>query len=379
MDLKDIREKIDSVDDKLNSLFVERMELAKKVAEYKKENNMPVLNRKREREIIARLTEKNPEELSTYTKILYNTLFDVSRSYQGKILNDEGNFARNLKNAVENTPKEFPKGGLIACQGTEGAYSQEACDRLFSTPSIMYFNNFKGVFNAVDKGLCRYGILPIENSIHGSVGEVYDLMQEYKFSIVRAVKMQINHSLLTKPGCKLDSIKEIFSHEQAIGQCEAFLSTLKDVKITVCENTAIAAKMVSESDRCDIAAISSKNCAELYGLVTLAEDIQSTSANYTRFICISKTPEVYPGADKMSMLLCLSHKPGSLYDLISKFSALGINISKIESRPIAGRDFEFMFYFDMEISVYSDAVIQLLSDLESSPEDFVFLGSYTEV
>ena len=149
--------------------------------------------------------------------------------------------------------------------------------------------------------------------------------------------------------------------------------------MTVCENTAMAAKFVSESERNDIAAIASESCAELYGLESLARDIQDASANHTRFICISKTPEIYPGANRMSMLLSASHKPGALYDIISKFATLGINLCKIESRPIAGRDFEFMFYFDLEISVYSDEIMQLLCDLDSSADSFVFLGSYSEV
>ena len=243
----------------------------------------------------------------------------------------------------------------------------------------MYFNSFEGVFNAVEKGLCQYGILPIENSSYGSVGAVYDLMQNYNFHIAKGIRLRISHNLMAKPGTTLSDVKEIFSHEQALGQCGDFLKELKDVKVTVVENTAIAAKMVAESDRDDVAAICSKECADLYGLDVLKKQIQLSDNNYTRFICISKKMEIYPGSNKISLILSLPHTPRSLYLAISKFAALGINLTKLESRPIPGSDFEFMFYFDLDASVYSPELINLLSEMESQPETFVFLGCYTEV
>jgi len=246
-------------------------------------------------------------------------------------------------------------------------------------PNILYFRHFEGVFQAVQNGLCRYGILPIENSSYGSVTMVYDLMKKYDFHIAKSLKMLISHSLLAKPDTRMDMIKEIVSHEQAIGQCSEFLRGHKDIKITVCENTAIAAQMVANSDRTDIAAISSKNCADLYGLTVLNDSIQNSEINYTRFICISKELEIYPGADKISLMLTLPHRPGSLYTTIAKFAALGLNLTKLESRPIPGKDFEFMFYFDFDASIYSDEVIRLLCDLEAGPDQFEFLGSYSEI
>ena len=378
MNLEEIRNQINSVDDELSTLFVKRMELAASVAKFKAENNLPILNRSRERDVVARVTAMQPEEMSLYLKVLYNTLFDLSRSYQGSLIRGEGETSKRIKEALENTDKMFPSSATVACQGTEGAYSQQICDKLFQNPTIMYMNTFRSVFDAVEHGLCRYGILPVENSIHGSVGEVYDLMDSHKFCIVRSSRLQINHCLLAKQGTDISKIKEVFSHEQAIGQCEKFLSEHKNIKVTVCENTAIAAKMVAESDRSDIAAISSGICAELYALSVIAEDIQDFSNNYTKFICISKNPEIYPGADKISVIVRLPHRPGSLYDLMSKFAALGINLTKIESRPIRNRDFEFMFYLEMDVSVYSDELIRLLSELEAEM-DFSYLGSYSEV
>ena len=182
-----------------------------------------------------------------------------------------------------------------------------------------------------------------------------------------------------KPGTKLSDIKEVYSHEQAIGQCSEFLKERPDIKVTICENTAVAAKLVSEANRTDLAAISSQNCAELYGLSIISRNIQNSDNNYTRFICIAKELMVYPGSDRISLMLSIPHEPGALYSVISRFSTLGLNLTKLESRPIPGSDFEFMFYFDFEASVLRAEVVNLLSELSSGSDVFVFLGSYSEV
>lgn len=378
MKLEEIRKDIDKVDSQIADLFKERMALSLDIAKAKQEGNLPVVNASREKEILHRISNEVGEPLDGYARILFNTLFDLSRSYQNNYLSRVSDIGERIEKALEETPKLFPKKAVVACQGVEGSYSQAACEKLFEVPSTMYFNSFEGVFNAVEKGLCQYGILPIENSSYGSVGTVYDLMRNYNFHIVKSIRLRINHSLLAKPGTKLKDVKEIFSHEQAIGQCGEFLKTLKDVKITICENTARAAKMVAESERDDVAAICSRDCMELYGLESLNNNIQISDNNYTRFICISKNLEIYPGANKISLMLTLPHRPSSLYHMIAKFAALGVNLTKLESRPVPGSDFEFMFYFDMEASVYSPELVNLLGQLENQPELFVFLGSYSE-
>ena len=200
------------------------------------------------------------------------------------------------------------------------------------------------------------------------------------FKIVRSTRLKIDHNLVAKKGTKLEDIKEIFSHPQAISQCSAYLEKLgKDVKITPCENTAAAAEAVAQSDRKDVAAIASHSCVALYGLERLAADIQDRSNNYTRFICISKKLEIYPGADKTSLMVVLPHRPGSLYQILARFYALGLNLIKLESRPLPDREFEFMFYFDLETSVYSDEFIRMVDDLSAVCEEFQYLGSYSEV
>jgi chorismate mutase/prephenate dehydratase len=376
MDLKDLRKEIDGIDDEILKLFIKRMETVEKVTQVKKEQNLPVLNSSREREILNRIADATPDKFDVYSRVLFSTMFELSRSFQSGLTAESG-LEKIIKGGMTNN--EFPSRAMVACQGVEGAYSQLATDKLFSLANILYFRHFEGVFSAVEKGLCKYGILPIENSSYGSVNEVYDLMRNHKFYIVRTIKLHISHVLLAKKGVKLENIKEIFSHEQAIGQCSEFLRKHPEIKITVCENTAVAAKTVAESDRTDIAAISSANCVNLYGLSVIGDRVQNSDNNYTRFICISKEPEIYAGANKISFMLTLPHKPGALYSLMSKFNSLGINLSKLESRPILGSDFEFMFYFDLDASVANEKVVKLLCDLDSAPELFVFLGAYSEV
>lgn len=378
MDINELRNEINETDEKLVELFCKRMNISLEIAKYKKENNLPVLDKNRERELLAKVSDASPQELEVYTRALYTTIFNLSRSYQHKYMNKTASISSSIKEALENTSKQFPKRAVVACQGVSGAYSEQACEKIFDVPEIMFFNNFEGVFHAVRSGLCDYGILPLENSTAGSVNQVYDLMRKNKFYVVKSIRLKVDHSLLAKKGTSLADIKEVYSHEQAVNQCSNFISENK-IKANICANTAVAAKLVASSDRTDIAAIASAKCAELYGLTAIASDIQNYSNNYTRFICISKNLEIYPGASKTSFMMTIPHVPGSLYSVISRFYALGINLVKIESRPLPDRDFEFMFYFDIECSVYSDELISLINELENDITDFTYLGSYSEV
>ncbi len=378
-DLSKIREKINEIDNQIIELWKERMETCLSVAQYKKENNLPILDAKRETELLNRIGNMAGEDLEVYSRVLYDTVMTVSRAYQHKYLYKENPFTDKIKNAVENTEKLFPQKAMVACQGVEGAYSGIACEKLFKYPTISYFKTWYDVVNAVEKGLCKYGVLPIENSTAGSVNNVYDLMAEHNFYIVKSFRLKINHCLLGNKGATLDGIKEIYSHEQAINQCSEFLRQHSDIKVNICENTAVAAKMVMESGRKDVAAISSENCRDLYGMTLLSDSVQNKDNNYTRFICISKDLEIYPGADKTSFVLTLPHRPGSLYHILAQFYALGINVIKLESRPIQNKDFEFMFYFDMSVSVYDNAFYEILEQLSDECEYFNYLGSYSEV
>ena len=379
MELKDLRNQIDELDNDLVRLFTKRMELSAQVADYKKANNMPIHIPVREREILQKIAKMAGSDMENYSRVLYSMIFELSRSYQSKRNLGTTQLYQTITNSIENTPKLFPQSPMVACQGVEGAYSQIACEKIFKSPFIMYFKNFDGVFQAIDQGLCQYGILPIENSTAGSVKKVYDLMIHHNFSIVRTFRMKVDHNLIANRGAKIAEIKEIYSHEQAINQCSEYLKNLDGVKIIPVENTAVAAEMVAKSGRLDVAAISSHVCEELYGLKSLADSIQDKGNNRTRFICISKNLEIYPGSDKTSIMMILNHKPGALYKVLARLYVLGINVVKLESRPIPDKDFEFMFYFDLETSIYSEEFVQLMCELEDLCEEFKYLGSYTEV
>ena len=379
MDINELREKIDGIDSKITSLFQERMEVCEDIAKYKTENKLPVVDTERERKLLGKVYDMASKEIAPYTRVLFTTIMDLSKSYQNKKLIEKTPLVENIHLAISNTEKVFPERARVACQGVEGAYSQKACDKLFTLADIMYVNTFENVFQAVESGLCQYGIVPLENSTAGSVNQTYDLLAKHDFYIVRSLSMQINHVLLTKKGVDFSKVKEIYSHEQAINQCSSFLRLLKGVKVSVCANTAIAAKMVSQSDRDDIACISSSDCAEQYGLDVVNTRIQDTDSNFTKFICISKKLEIYPGANKTSVVFSTAHKPGALYNVMARLAALNINVIKLESRPIVGKDFEFMFYFDLDASVYSKEFEQLMFELENQVEGFKYFGSYMEI
>ncbi|MCR5340294.1 MAG: bifunctional chorismate mutase/prephenate dehydratase [Saccharofermentans sp.] len=375
MTQKESSRRIEEIDHEIAKLVEERLDASRKADEGIPASEIAQKCRRYERGFMNSL-EQEYKDISGYERVLFQALFDMSHSYKYTMYGTKTELADRIKEAIEKTPKIFPSSGTIACQGIEGAYSQIATDKIFANANIMYFKTFEGVFQAVESGLCEYGMLPIENSSYGSVTQVYDLMAGHRFHIARDYKLKINHQLLVKPGTDLSAVKEIFSHNQAIGQCSHFLKDNPQIKITVVENTAVAARMVADSERTDVAAISSADCRELYGLSSIPCNIMNTDHNYTRFICITKDLRIYPGASKTSIMMALGHKPGALADTLAKFSSLGLNLTKIESRPIAGSDFEFMFYLDFEASAYSEEVVKLLCQLDAEPSDFAYLGTY---
>ena len=379
MELNDLRIELDKIDREMVSLFEKRMRVCEDVARWKMANDRPVLDASREKEKLQSVAEQLPQDLQEYGLSLYSLLMELSRSSQTRLMGHEKDLTHAIQTAIDTTAPLFPPSAMVACQGVAGAYSQQAAEKLFRHPNVMYFSNFEAVFAAIEKGLCRYGVIPLENSTAGSVNMVYDLMMRHNFRIVRSVRLKVDHNLLARPGAKLADIREVYSHEQAIGQCSTFLQAHPEIRVVRCANTAEAARLVSQSDRRDIAALSSRACAELYGLQNLAPSCQNQGNNYTRFICISRALEIYPGADRTSLMVVLPHRPGSLYKLLSRFYALGINLNKLESRPLPDRDFEFMFYFDLDTSVYSPQFLQLMGELDTVCESFTYLGSYSEV
>ena len=378
MNLEECRSGINRINREMLDLFVERMELAGEIAAYKKEKGLPILDPTREREILAEVAESVPEELSAYARSYFSSLMEISRAYQSRLNAPKGSISRELAEDARKTPAEFPRRGRVACQGSEGAYSQIACDRLFGEEHIVYFKSFDGVFSAVESGLCDFGVLPIENSTHGSVGAVLDLMQSHRFRIIRSLKLKVDHALYVLPGVSLSEIREIHSHPQALGQCSRFFDAHPELRAVAAENTALAAKALSESRRRDVAVIASSACGALYGLERLYLPIQNSDGNFTRFICIARDGAVYPGARRISLTLTLPHAPGTLYAVISKLALGGCNLLKIESRPIEGSDFEVRFFLDFEAPSREDAA-SLLDDLENSIPGLGYLGCYAEL
>ena len=379
MTIEELRARIDRIDSDLIRLYAERLETAAEIGKYKQEHNLPVFDPAREREVLNKVGAEAGEANENGVRALFSFLMAQSRTSQMLDRKQESELGKLIRRSVEETPKLFPEKAKVACQGVEGAYSQQACEKMFRSPAITYCKTFGDVFSAIESGECEYGVLPIENSLAGSVNSVYDKLLSRKCYIVRSARVKIDHTLLVKPGTKPEDIREIWSHEQAIQQCSDFLSKNKQWQVNVSSNTAAAARMVAESGRKDAAAISSGRCAQLYGLEVLKTDIQNNSNNHTRFICISRKPEIYPGADRTSLMLALPDRPGALYQLLGRFNAQGINLTKLESRPVPGKDFEFMFCFDIDASVYSPAFTRLIEELDVTLEKCVYLGSYSEL
>ncbi len=378
--LQDYRVKIDEIDKVLIQKVDERMRIAEEIAKYKQENGMRIVDPLRERALMEQITDDSAEDMAYYNRMLFSLLMEMSADHQRQVTRSESQIVKAIRAALRDTPQTFPESAVVACQGVQGAYSQEACDKFFKMPKIVYTKNFKGVFAAIDQGLCRYGVLPIENSTAGSVNQVYDLMKEYDFHIVKSLRVKIEHCLLANHGVHKADIKEIVSHEQALSQCDEYLRReFPDAKITVYENTAAAAKYVSESGRKDLAALGSEVNGSYYSLDCLERSVQDNDNNYTRFICLTKKLEIYPGANKTSFMCVTDHTPGSLYKVLSAINACGINLTKLESRPIPGSDFDFSFYFDFEESVYTEQFVRLMNHLEGVCKEFRYFGSYIEL
>lgn len=380
MDLSQVRSEIDRIDAELLRLAGERLDLAADVIASKRATGKAIFDPARERQKLAGIAERVPKDRQPQMIALFSLIMSMNKAEQQRIL-AEGDPASPSASAVAAllpVDDPFPLTASVACQGVEGAYSQIAASKLFSVPDITFMSSFEGVFRAVADGFCEFGVLPIENSTAGSVNAVYDLLAQYRFSIVRSLRLKIDHNLLALPGAEVAGIREVYSHEQALAQCAGYLENL-GVEAHVCENTAKAAELVAASGRTDVAALASRSCADLYGLDVLEADVQDSDNNYTRFVVICAEPRIYPGADRTSLMLTLGNEPGSLYRVLERFYALDVNLVKLESRPIPGRDFEFNFYFDLDCPVGAASFSTLLDALGDVCVRCTYFGSYQEV
>lgn len=375
MDLIELRKQIDEIDEQLIPLLLKRMEVSKGVAEYKAARGIPVLNEQREQQILENVAEKCGEQ-GEAIKTVFSAAMDASRELQHKIIGGGKELRDSIENAVHGE-KLTANGKPIACQGVDGAYSGKAGAALFPDSPINYYKQFEDVFEAVNQNKARFGIIPVENSTAGSVHESYDLIMKYRFYVVGAYDLKINHCLCAKPGTNYEDIENVYSHPQALSQCNVFLKNFDFTGITF-TNTAAAAKYVSESEKNNIAAICSESAAKKYGLKIIKKGIQNVSNNTTRFIVISKELVIDDDAQKISLIFSAPHRTGSLYRVLGRFSMTGLNLTKLESRPVANGKFDYYFYVDILGSVQDTKTLDLLCALYDELPEFTFLGNYHE-
>ena len=368
MDLKQLRDGIDEIDSGILSLFLKRMELCRNVADYKREHKMPVFQGGREQEIIDRIKKLTANEnLENGTTALFTNIMDISKILQNRtILTESSDYSYTSPN--------FEGAEKIGCQGTSGANSEAAAEKVFGKREFTFYPSFEDVFKAVQAGDVDYGVLPVQNSTAGSVDSTYDLMAKYPFYIVKMVTLEIDHCLAAKKGTKIEDISCVFSHKQALSQCEVFLSRTK-LKKAEYSNTATAAEKVLRSDE-PIAAICSTSCAEKLGLEILAKNIADCTINRTQFIIISKDLQVADESDAVSVMLTIPHKEGSLYRLLTKFFVNGMNLLRIENRPIRDGSFDVMFFLDFSGKLSDPSVKAVLRDLEENLSNFRCIGTF---
>ena len=378
MSMQELRERIDGINDEILQLFLERMAISEKIVAEKQKKGMPLVDRARERAILAEVQEK-AGDMEAYAYHLFSKLIALSKARQSELLPRSTKLGGELADILARPDEAFPQSAVVACQGVEGSNAQAACDKLIPRGRIVYVRSFRAVFDAVESGLCRFGVVPIENSSNGSVRAVYELLREKRCHIVRSTSMRIRHELLVKPGTKMEDIREVYSHEQALGQCSRFLASLHDVRALPSENTAVAARDVSLSERSGMAAIASARCRELYGLEAIRSDIQDSENNYTRFICIERDPVVYAGANKVSLILSCENRPGALCDILSILSVHGVNMSKLESSPSSSGGDDFIFFLELDAGLREPGVASMLEELDRECAGLTLLGSYSAV
>ena len=373
MELKELRDEIDKIDDEIAELFRQRTQIACEIAEYKREHRMEVLQTGREDEVIKRAQSKMPPELADGTKLLFTTLMDISKCRQQQLLTE-------VKPFVPESEVAFPTVGAV----TKGSYT---ADKKFcgGNCKIKYYPDFASVFRAVEDEAIDYGVIPIENSTAGEVAATFDLMLRHRFYICRSTMIPINHVLAGVKGADLGDVEVVMSHEMALKQCSNFLEKC-GFAYEEATSTAKAAEHVAGLKDRSVAAVCSASCAELFGLEVLADDITDIRDNYTRFIMISKDLQIPKDASVVSLCLTVPHTAGSLYRLLTKFAYCGLNLCRIESKPMPDalaylKDdaFEFIFYLDFIGSVKDENVVKLLTDLERNMKFYRFLGNYEEI
>ncbi len=370
LNLDGIREKINAIDEKMVKLFEERMETVSQVAVYKKQHNMKILDSGREKDVIARAVSHlhNPK-LETYLRFFMDDLMTLSRQYQ---LSQLGHEPGNIKQ----TERTLQPGTVIGHYGSPGSYSEEAANLHFGSDIIKKpCKTFDEVVCALLKQEIDIGMLPVENSSTGIIAAVMDLIRDNQIYITGEHISRICHHLLAVPGTKLEDIQTVYSHQQGLDQSSHFLKKYPWEQIAY-NSTASSAELVGRMGDKTKAAVASESSARLYGLEILVPDIHYNQNNYTRFISIEREPIVHESCNKISIVMDIAHKPGALYTILRLFNERSLNLMKIESRPVIGKPWEYLFFFDFEGSLMDPVVRELLECLKDAAHDFRVLGNY---
>ena len=364
--LDELRVEIDKIDGELAALLKRRLNASRGVAEYKAANNLPIHHKGRENDILDSFSNKFSPEEAPFARAFLKATIRQSREYQYYLHRDE----------IEETEHSLCT-SYICYPGLPGSHSEICAKELYPDADFCACNSFSDVFDKINNDENAIGVLPIDNSTAGTVGDVYDLLIKNNISIVRATTRSISHFLLAPKGAKLSDIKQVYSHPQALAQCSGYI---KDKGFTAIEssNTAVAAEYVANLNDNTVAAIASEYTAKIYGLDILDESINDENTNQTRFICISKTPCATKSANKMSLAFDLPNEPGALSDILAIFSDSCVNLTKILSRPIPTRPWEYTFYLDCVYTPHSNYLQGLLTHLKSEIPSLKLLGIYHE-
>ena len=375
IDLQECRNEIDKIDSDIIRLFEQRMKVCEDVAEYKIRTGKKVLDPERERQKLEVLRGKAHGEFNQLgAQELFQQIMAISRKRQYQLLTEHGIEDDEKLEMVDALPLKDVR---VVFQGVEGAYSYAAMREYFQDDiESFHVKTWRDAMEAVVEGRADYAVLPIENSTAGIVADIYDLLMEYKLYIVGEQIIRVDHVLLGMPDATVEDIREVCSHPQGLAQCKAFLEEYPSWKKKEVENTAGAAKKVSEVGDKGVAAIASREAGEVFGLKVLAENICREKANSTRFIIVSRKPEYEEKAGKISICFELPHESGTLYNMLSHIIYNGLNMTKIESRPIPGKSWEYRFFVDFTGKLGESAVENALRGIEAEANVLRVLGNY---
>lgn len=374
-DLQKSREQIDGIDREIVQLFEKRMEICKEVAEYKIENGKKVLDRVRELEKLAALTELAHGDFNQHAiQELFQQIMAMSRKLQYQLLEAKGVSGQLPFTKVEHIDRKHCR---VVYQGVEGAYSHQAAMQYFGEDvNAFHMNTWKACMEAIKEGMADYAVLPIENSSAGEVNDMYDLLEEYENYIVGEQILKINHALLATQDAKLEDIQTVFSHPQALMQCALYLEQHSDWKQVSLINTAMAAEKVAQDMDKTQAAIASEMAAKKYGLKILEMPINYNKQNSTRFIIVTNRKMYEKDAKKVSICFELPHTSGSLYNILSHIIYNDLNMCKIESRPISEKNWEYHFFVDFEGNLSDSSVKNAIRGIVEESVNFKILGNY---